>query len=423
MYNNSNAYRKYHSCETTLVSLTETWKKARDDKLVINILSTDMSKAFDSLHPPLLLSKLKAYGFHEKVLQLLKSYLSDRHNRVKIGSETSSYKQVERGCPQGSALGPLLWNLFQNDLPLFVPTNVSMYADDHQIYHIGKNQTELTALLSDSADMATKWYESNLLAGNLKKYQTLSIGYRTTTTEKDNKHSVISINNHNIKNEDTLKLLGVTLDSKLNFSEHIRSICIKASQRVGVLMRLRNMIPTNAKLQLYKSSILPYLTYCHLVWHFCKASDARKLERVQERALRAIYKDKQSSYPELLEKGKLQTLMNRRLQDICVLMYKVKNRLCPSNICEIFSPCNSNYNLRQKDFSITRFNTVTYGKHSLRYSGPKLWRNLSAEIREATSLDAFKRHIRKLDLNTDFNNGCKTCALCTGSRLLYHSFL
>ena len=62
-----------------------------------------------------------------------------------------------------------------------------------------------------------------------------------------------------------------------------------ASKKVGVLVRLRNMIPREAKLQLYKSVILPNLTYCHIVWHFCKASDARKLERVQERVLRAVY--------------------------------------------------------------------------------------------------------------------------------------
>ena len=74
-----------------------------------------------------------------------------------------------------------------------------------------------------------------------------------------------------------------------------------ASKKVGVLVRLRNMIPREAKLRLYKSAILPNLSYCHVVWHFCKASDARKLERVQERALRAVYNDRNATYEELLE--------------------------------------------------------------------------------------------------------------------------
>jgi len=128
-----------------------------------------------------------------------------------------------------------------------------------------------------------------------------------------------------------LKLLGVTLDDELSFSTHISDICKKASKKAGVLVRLRNMITREAKLQLYKSAILPNLTYCHIVWHFCKASDARKSERVQERALRAIYNDRNATYKELLEKGRLSSLENRRLQDILILMYKVKNSLAPDD--------------------------------------------------------------------------------------------
>jgi len=206
MYENSTAYRKHHSCETTLITLVEAWKKARDESLVVNILSTDMSKAFDSLHPPLLLSKLKAYGFKDGLIQLLKSYLSDRYNRVKMGNQVSSYRFVNRGCPQGSALGPLLWNIFQNDLPLCIATSPSMYADDHQIYHSGHDLVEVTSKLSESADQATKWYESNLLAGNLKKYQTLNIGCSKTTDSGTS--AVIYTNNQKIKAADTQTFRG-----------------------------------------------------------------------------------------------------------------------------------------------------------------------------------------------------------------------
>ena len=72
------------------------------------------------------------------------------------------------------------------------------------------------------------------------------------------------------------------------------------------------------------------------VWHFCRASDGRKLERLQERGLRAVYKDKHASYTQVLERAKLPTLANRRLQDICILMYKVKHRLCPNSICYLW---------------------------------------------------------------------------------------
>ena len=123
----------------------------------------------------------------------------------------------------------------------------------------------------------------------------------------------VNILGSDIQSSDSLKLLGTTIDSKMNFNDHISTVCKKASQRVGVIMKLRNLTPTAAKLQLYKAAILPHLTYCHLTWHFCRASDTRKLERVQERGLRAVFKDKHSSYKQLLERAALPTVLNRRL--------------------------------------------------------------------------------------------------------------
>ena len=90
--------------------------------------------------------------------------------------------------------------------------------------------------------------------------------------------------------KEQLKLLGVYIDENLNFAGHISESCTIASQKVGILVSLRNVIPSNAKLMLYKTSILPYLTYCNLVWKFCKLSNSGKIERIQERALRAVYK-------------------------------------------------------------------------------------------------------------------------------------
>ena len=103
-----------------------------------------------------------------------------------------------------------------------------------------------------------------------------------------------------------------------------------------MIMRFRNLIPTEAKLRLYKAVILLHLTYFYLVWHFCRASDTRRLERVQESALSAVFKDKLSSYQQILEKAKLPTLYNRRLQDICILMYKVKHNLRSRTIYNMF---------------------------------------------------------------------------------------
>ena len=135
---------------------------------------------------------------------------------------------------------------------------------------------------------------------------------------------------------------------------------------------MRNWIPTTAKLKLYKAAVLPYLTYCSTAWHFCRGSDARKVERVQERGLRAVFCKRNANYKQLFERANLPILMNRRLQDIVIIMYNEKFKLAPSYIQDLFSTNHTAYNLRVKEFTIPRFKSIHYGKHSLRYLGPVL---------------------------------------------------
>ena len=222
----------------------------------------------------------------------------------------------------------------------------------------------------------------------------------------------IVINDTVIDQKSEITLLGVTLDDQLSFSSHVRNICRKVSCQTGVLLRLRNLIPTSAKLHIVKFAILPYLTYCQTVWHFCRSSDARKLERIQERALRAVYCDNKSTYEELLQRAKLPTLHTRRLQAIAIIMYKVKKGLAPSYIADLFIVTNSHYHLRNSDFVIPRFRTVTYGKHSLTYLGPVIWSKLDKFIRSSESLDIFKYRIKKVNFKTLLDNTCKDCLLC-----------
>ena len=203
--------------------------------------------------------------------------------------------RTERGCPQGSALGPLLWNIF----------HLRIYADDHQIYEtVGALETVNKNLITN-ANKASEWYAGNLLKGNLSKYQTVTLNHNSTASD-----TPLHFQGNTIDSSDFLKLLEVTIEDQLKFKNHINEICRKASQRVGVMMSL---IPTNAELSLYKPAIMPYLTYYQLTWHFCSATDKRKLERIQERALRAVFLNKKSSYRTLLSKSNLMTLQNRRL--------------------------------------------------------------------------------------------------------------
>ena len=254
------AYRKNHSCETTLLKLVEAWKREIDRKNIVGVLSTDMSKAFDSLHPPLLINKLKAYGFSDCATDLLRSYFSERKSRVRLGTEiTSEWKKTTtRGCPQGSALGPLLWNIFQNDLPYNVSKcNLTMYADDHQLYFAGKSIEEVENTINEEGKIVSKWYENNLLQGNVSMYQVISFGPKDKPKELN-----IVIVDSTIEHQSEIKILGLTIDDKLNFASQVSNVCKKASRQVGVISRLCNIIPTKATLQIFKSAILPHLTYC-----------------------------------------------------------------------------------------------------------------------------------------------------------------
>ena len=125
------------------------------------------------------------------------------------------------------------------------------------------------------------------------------------------------------------------------------------------------MIPTKAKLKTYKSAILPHLTYCQTVRHFCCPSDVRKVERVRERGLRVANLSKSSSYEELSPMAKLTTLGNHPLQEIAIIMYKVRNNIAPSYIAKLFTKNVSRYALRNADFTKPEFSKMTHAKHSL----------------------------------------------------------
>ena len=167
----------------------------------------------------------------------------------------------------------MLRNFYQNNLFYEnIRFPLSSYADDHQIYISGEKIDNVVSSLEEDGNTTDCWYKSNYLSGNPSKYQVLIMSRAKQEVKK-----AVHINGHTIRQAEEIKLLGVILDVNVQFSEHIKQICTKTSRRIGVLSRLRNLIPTTAKLTIYKTAVMPHFTYCSLVWHFCKASDRRKL--------------------------------------------------------------------------------------------------------------------------------------------------
>ena len=163
---------------------------------------------------------------------------------------------------------------------------------------------------------------------------------------------------------------------------------------------------------LCKTSILPYLTYCNLLCKFCKSPDSRKIERIQERALHTGYKSQTETYKERLTRTKLPTLYNRRLQDITILMYQVKYGMEPRCASQLFTIKSTHQHLRNCDFELSCLDTVAYGRHLLCNQGPFIWSKVSSELRNLTSLKAFKKHIRGVDLLSHIDNNSNCCDLC-----------
>ena len=235
------AYRPNFSCETSLLRLTEDWRKSRDSKGTVAVVSMDLSKAFDSIPHVLLLAKLKAYGLGVLLIVLLRSYLSTRTQRVKIGDTFSEWELVRRGVPQGSVLGPVFFNVHINDLFYHIKrANLNAYADDEQLYSSDKDLETLNTQLEHKLGIANNWYERNGMIVNPEKHQAMVLGVNS------NYEFSFAVKN-------SIDLLGVTIDKDLSFNCHISQICEKVNKQFSVLKRFKNIITSNVMLRLYKA--------------------------------------------------------------------------------------------------------------------------------------------------------------------------
>ena len=392
-------FRKDHNTEQCLNVMIETWKKALDKKQYAGAVLTDLSKAFDCINHELLIAKLEAYGFSHEALHFIYNYLSDRTQRTKVKSSYSSYRDIKYGVPQGSILGPLLFNIFINDIFLFVKdTKITNYADDNTPYAVEDSIEKLLETLQKDVNILLNWFKMNEMKPNADKSHLFivnSIG--------DN----IKIGNDEITGENSVKLLGITIDNKLSFNEHAKNICKKANQKLYALSRIAKYIQSDKLRIIMKAFIDSQFNYCSLTWMFHSRQINAKINKLHERALRIVYKDQKLTFEQLLVLDKSHSIHHRNLQKLAVEMFKVKHNMVPAPLQELFPKYDNVFNLRnQRCWQSFNIRTVGYGIDTLAYRGEKTWQLLPDFIRNSNTLSEFIFKIKKWN-----PHGC-TCRLC-----------
>ena len=358
--------------------MLQKWKSAVDKGKSFGVLLTDLSQAFNCLSHELLLAKLHAYGFSIVALRLIHGYLTNTQQRTKINMSFSSWEKIVFGVPQGSMLGPLLFIVKKSDL--------SSHADDNTSFRITATIEEVIELLERDSTMLFKCFSDNQMKASISKCHFL-------VNKKDK--VIINLGKTEIKDSEYEKLLGIKVDTKLNFNKHLNDIINKASREVNALSRIVPCRSLCKKKILMNSFFNSQFSCCPLIWMFHSCIMNNKINRLHERCMRLIHEDKKSSFEELLQQDKSVSIHTRNLQIMATEMFKVYRSMSPPIFGELFRRRDICYDLKSNsNFAIPSVKSVFHGSKSISYLVPKIWDIVPLELKQLTSLNAFKKGIK-----------------------------
>ena len=322
------------------------------------------------------------YGIRGIALKWLKSYLDNREQFVSVNGKDSSIKQIKFGVPQGSILGPLLFIIYINDIPgILNVAKFILYADDANIILTGENMNEIEEQLSILTAALLKWVDSNGLVLNLKK-----TNYMIFSRRKVDRNINLIIANTHIQCKSEARFLGVIVDDKLNWSQHIKTIKSKMSRYVGIMYRIKSSLPIQACLQIFHSLVMSHINFCSLVWGFSAKSNIESLFVNQKKGMRAVmpgyveYFYKDGVLPAHTKTGFNQyhvlTVQNVIAKNAFVFMHKINNfpHLLPTSVRETISPNAPLHGSGHETCQewLANFGTSIYRK-SLFYKGPLIY--------------------------------------------------
>ena len=386
-------FKKGENTETAILQLFTHILPAFQDCKYALCIYLDFSRAFDTVVPSILLKKLERYGVRGPVLELFRSFFFNRRQYVCIKGTCSDQCLVNLGVPQDSALGPLLFSVYINDLhDYLLNTNKVLYADDTTLILCSNSIENIETNAEIVLDKLTQWCNYNRLVLNVSKTKAMVFSNRVIYEPS------ILVSNIDVDFVSSFKYLGLWLDSKLKFSKHLEQVETKLARYCGIAYRIKSKLSLSAAKHFYYAFIYSTLSYCIAAWGgiFFVTQSGAKLARLQRRVilnLFSVHFQGNLSYEALLTQlGILKVSDIYRLR-ASTLMFSMLNYNCHPSLLHYLNPHfpDHEYATRHVNNFVLPFPNVDTLKISFKYQFLKIWNEIPRNIKTAASLNVFKK--------------------------------